>query len=224
MLKNKLFFLLPLSLFIILLEAKIPKGFVYVDKQIPNILLEIKYFSEDNFVGEVISGYLAPKAILSNEAVVMLSKVQKELNAFGLGLKIFDAYRPQKAVDHFVRWGHELSNTKMKAIYYPNVQKKDLFREGYIAKKSGHSRGSTVDLSIIDLETQKALDMGSTFDFFGERSWLKYQQITAKQRANRMLLNALMLKHGFKAYAEEWWHFTLKNEPYKHHYFDFDVQ
>lgn len=216
--------ILLVSLMMTLSQAKLAKEFCYVDSVVKNIVLEIKYFSEDNFLGEVVDGYLAPKAILTKKATYALLKVQKELNGFGLGLKIFDAYRPQKAVDHFVRWGRDLSDTKMKSIYYPTVEKRYLFRDGYIAKKSGHSRGSTVDLTIIDLETKEVLDMGSSFDFFGEASWVKYQAITGQQRANRMLLNSIMLKHGFKAYAEEWWHFTLKNEPYKNRYFDFNVE
>jgi len=215
--------LLPILL-ITCTKAKLPQGFSYVDKKIPNIKLEIRYSSHNNFVGEVIDGYFAPRAILTYEATKALRKVQKDLNGFGLGLKIFDAYRPQKAVDHFVRWGLNLSDTKMKSIYYPTVEKKYLFRDGYIAKKSGHSRGSTVDLTIVDLETQSELDMGTPFDFFGKLSSVRSKAITAQQRANRMLLNIVMVKHGFKAYAEEWWHFTLKNEPYKKSYFNFDVE
>jgi D-alanyl-D-alanine dipeptidase len=112
----------------------------------------------------------------------------------------------------------------MKGIYYPNVKKINLFRDGYIAKRSGHSRGSTVDLTIIDLKTGKERDMGSYFDFFGEKSWVNYEHITVEQRVNRMLLNDLMLKYGFKSYTKEWWHFTLKNEPYKQTYFNFNVE
>ena len=152
-----------------------------------------------------------------------LVKVQKELKAFGFGLKVFDAYRPQKAVDHFVRWGKALADVKMKNEYYPTVEKRNLFKEGYIAKHSGHSRGSTVDLTLIDLKSRAELDMGSAFDFFGKRSWVKYADISAPQRANRMLLHNIMLKHTFKSYPQEWWHFTLKNEPYKR-YFNFDVK
>ena len=205
-------------------EANLPKSFLYIDKEIPNILLDIRYHSSDNFVGEVIDGYLAPRAILTKKAISRLAQIQKELESFSLGLKVFDAYRPQKAVDHFVRWGRDLSDVKMKSIYYPNVQKKNLFKKGYIAKRSGHSRGSTIDLTIIDLNTKKELDMGSSFDYFGKLSWVKAENITYEQRANRMLLNIVMLKYGFKSYAEEWWHFTLKNEPYKKTYFNFDVQ
>ncbi len=204
--------------------AELPKNFSYVKEKIPSIELEIRYYGEKNFIGSKIDGYLAPKAILTTKATIALSSVQKELNPFGLGLKIFDAYRPQKAVDHFVRWGHDLSDIKMKSIYYPSVQKKHLFRDGYIAKRSGHSRGSTVDLTIIDLNTKVELDMGSDFDFFGKISHVYAPNITSQQRANRMLLNTLMLKHGFKAYSQEWWHFTLKNEPYNKSYFNFNVE
>ena len=200
-----------------------PDGFVWLKKEIATIEEDIKYYSSDNFIGMQIDGYLAPKAILTIEATEALKKVQNELKKFGLGLKVFDAYRPQKAVDHFVRWGRDLKDIKMKALYYPTVEKRNLFKEGYIAKHSGHSRGSTVDLTIIDLKTKDALDMGSNFDLFGKRSWVNDREISAPQRANRMLLHTIMLKHNFKSYPQEWWHFTLKNEPYKE-YFDFDVK
>jgi len=203
-----------------ILEAN---DFREIKKEIPSIELDIRYYGSDNFIGEPIDGYFASKALLSREASDALKKVQKELNSFYLGLKVFDAYRPQKAVDHFVRWGRDLKDKKMKEAFYPTVEKKNLFKEGYIAEHSGHSRGSTVDLTIIDLKSKVELDMGSSFDFFGEPSWVHYQQITAQQRANRMLLNRTMLKHGFKSYAQEWWHFTLKNEPYKK-YFDFNIE
>jgi len=209
-----------IAIMCISLEAK---DFLELKKEIPSIVLDIKYYGSDNFIGEPINGYLAPKAILTKEATLALKKVQKKLKTFSLGLKIFDAYRPQKAVDHFVRWGKDLSDIKMKEAFYPNVEKKNLFKEGYIAKHSGHSRGSTVDLTIIDAESKIELDMGSSFDFFGTNSWVHYRNITAEQRANRMLLHMIMLKYGFKSYAQEWWHFTLKNEPYTK-YFDFNVE
>ena len=204
--------------------AEIPKNFSYVKDKIPTIELELRYASANNFVGEIIDGYLAPRAILTTKATLALSNVQKELESFGLGLKIFDAYRPQRAVNHFVRWGRDLADRKMKLEYYPNVQKRNLFKEGYIAKRSGHSRGSTVDLTIIDLKTKEELDMGSSFDFFGKESWVHYGKITSQQRANRMLLNQVMTKYGFRAYAQEWWHFTLEDEPYKNRYFNFKVE
>ena len=204
-------------------QAELLKEFNYIKEKIPNIELDLRYYGENNFVGQAIDGYVSPKAILSSKATLSLVKVQKELENFGLGLKVFDAYRPQKAVDHFVRWGKDLGDKKMKAKYYPTVSKKDLFKEGYIAQKSGHSRGSTIDLTLIDLESRAELDMGSGFDFFGKRSWVEYKKITIEQRSNRMLLNFVMLQHGFKSYAQEWWHFTLKNEPFKKSYFNFDV-
>ena len=216
--------LLIVTMILTISQAELPKGFNYIQEKIPHIELELRYYSKNNFVGQVIDGYLAPKAILSSQATRSLVEVQKELEAFGLGLKVFDAYRPQKAVDHFVRWGRDLEDTKMKVQYYPTVEKKNLFKEGYIAEHSGHSRGSTVDLTLIDLASREELDMGSPFDFFGQRSWVKYNNITTQQRANRMLLNSLMLKHGFNAYAQEWWHFTLKNEPYTRNYFNFDIK
>jgi len=216
---------LMLLAFVVVSQAKeIPKVFDYIQNKIPTIELDIRYFSSNNFIGQPIDGYLAPKAVLSNQALKALIKVQKSLKPFGLGLKVFDAYRPQKAVDHFVRWGLDLNDTIMQNEYYPTVEKKNLFKEGYIAKKSGHSRGSTVDLTIVDLETKEELDMGSPFDFFGKASWVLYKNITSQQRANRMLLHTIMVQYGFNAYDQEWWHFTLKNEPYPRKYFDFDVQ
>lgn len=207
-----------------LLSAKgLPKNFVSLKEKIPNIELDIRYFGEDNFIGKPIDGYLACNATLTTKATNSLMKVQKELNGFGLGLKIFDAYRPQKAVDHFVRWGLDLEDTVMKDKYYPMVEKKNLFKEGYIAKKSSHSRGSTVDLTIIDLSSKQELDMGSYFDFFSKHSWIRYDKITLQQRANRMLLNSVMSRYGFKSYAQEWWHFTLRGEPFKDRYFDFNI-
>jgi len=207
-----------------ILYAKEPlKNFVFIKDKIPNIELDMRYFGEDNFIGKPIDGYLTYNAILTKKATKALKKVQKELNSFGMGLKIFDAYRPQKAVDHFVRWGLDLEDRVMKNKYYPTVDKKNLFKEGYIAKKSSHSRGSTVDLTIIDLSSKEELDMGSYFDFFSKQSWVRYSKITAQQRANRMLLNGVMLRYGFKSYAQEWWHFTLRDEPFKNIYFDFNI-
>ncbi len=216
--------LLLLTYTTLLTFAEIPKEFSYVKEKIPTIELELRYASTNNFVGEVIDGYLAYRAILTTKAIVALAKVQKELESFGLGLKIFDGYRPQRAVDHFVRWGMDLADRKMKQEYYPNVQKRNLFKDGYIAKRSGHSRGSSVDLTIIDLKTKEELDMGSSFDFFGKESWVHYADITPQQRANRMLLNQVMTKYGFRVYAQEWWHFTLEDEPYKSRYFNFEVK
>lgn len=208
------------------LSGALPRGFVHVDEIIPDIRTELRYATDHNFVGEKIDGYLRPRPILTREAAVALQKVQGELRRFGLGLKLFDAYRPQQAVDHFVRWAGDLNNTRMKGEFYPGVRKKDLFRDDYIAYKSGHSRGSTVDLTIVPLGDLSApeLDMGSGFDFFGPASWPEYGAVSPEQRAHRMLLQSLMKQFGFKPYSREWWHFTLENEPYPDTYFNFPVR
>jgi len=217
--------ILALLLFLTGVQAnQLPKGFVYLKEKVPSIELDIRYHGNNNFVGAKIDGYKVSQTIVTQEAAIALSKVQKHLQDFGLGLKVFDAYRPQKAVDHFVRWGKDLDDKKMKLSYYPNVDKKNLFKEGYIAKHSGHSRGSTIDLTLIDLTTKEELDMGSSFDKFDPCSWGHYKNITAQQRANRALLQSVMILFGFKPYQQEWWHFTLKNEPYPKSYFNFDVK
>lgn len=205
----------------------LPKGFVYLDAMVPDLRLDLRYAGSHNFVGEPIDGYRKQRCILTREAAEALRKVQEELRPFGLGLKVFDCYRPQMAVDHFVRWARDLGDIRMKQEFYPDVEKKDLFRDGYIAAKSGHSRGGTVDLTIVSLAGEDAgreLDMGSGFDFFGRPSWPDNPEIAASARAHRLLLRQVMEKHGFRPYAQEWWHFTLKNEPWPDTYFNFPVQ
>ncbi len=209
---------------IIVNEQGLPKGFTYVREAIPDVTCEMRYYSGENFVGKRIDGYLQDRCILSADAAFALQKVQQDLRRFGLSLKIFDAYRPQSAVDHFVRWAKDLKDTKMKDLYYPKVAKEELFKEGYIAERSSHSRGSTVDITVIDLKSKSELDMGSGFDLFDPVSWPSYPNLTAEQRANRMLLRTLMDHHGFEPYKQEWWHFTLRNEPFPDTYFDFPVK
>lgn len=204
-------------------SAPLPEGFSYIGEVIPDIRLELRYFTQDNFIGVPIDGYLAPRGIMTTEAARALRKVQTELKPFGLGLKIFDAYRPQQAVDHFVRWAEDISDTLMKASYYPEVKKRNLFKEGYIAARSGHSRGSTVDLTVISLADGVELDMGGSYDFFGVASWPDHPDLSPTQRSNRLLLRTLMTKHGFKPYDKEWWHFTLLDEPFPDTYFTFPV-
>lgn len=207
--------------------AGLPPGFVDVREVVPDASLDLRYLGPDNFVGEPIDGYLAPRAILTREAAEALAAVQAELRPFGLGVKIFDAYRPQRAVDHFVRWAAEVSDVRTKEAYYPDVDKADLFAEGYIADRSSHSRGSTVDLTLVRLDGSEegtALDMGTPFDFFGPASWPDDPRIPAPARAHRLLLRALMTKHGFDPYAREWWHFTLRDEPFPDMRFDFPVR
>jgi D-alanyl-D-alanine dipeptidase len=202
----------------------LPQGFVYLDQIIPEITLDLRYASGNNFIGQTVDGYLNRKGILSQKGALALQKVQEDLRPFGLGLKIYDAYRPQRAVNHFIRWAKDLQDTKTKKAYYPMVKKEDLFRLGYIADRSSHSRGSTVDLTIISLGDKKEIDMGTGYDWFGQESWPDNPTVSPEQRAHRLLLQTLMTKHGFAPYPQEWWHFTLKEEPFPETYFDFPVQ
>ncbi len=199
-------------------------GFVNIQEVSPGIAIEVRYFSAENFVGEPISGYRDAVILMTSEAATALAAVQSDLAPFGLGLKIFDAYRPQPAVDHFVRWGRDLTDQRMKDRYYPEVNKENLFRDGYIAERSGHSRGSTVDLTLVDLDSGVELDMGTPWDFFGTESWPDSMAVSAQQRTNRLLLRTLMLQHGFRPLTTEWWHFTLNDEPYPETYFNFPVE
>lgn len=204
--------------------AEMPAGFVKLNEYLPSATYDVRYYGEHNFVGERITGYNAPVVILSLPAARNLGKVQEDLKPFGLGLKIFDGYRPQRAVNHFVRWANNINDTKTKLEFYPDVEKQHLFRDGYIAAKSGHSRGSTVDVTIIDLESSKELDMGTPFDFFGLESWPDNHSMAQQIRTNRALLQNVMMRNGFKPYEAEWWHFTLEDEPYPETYFDFVVE
>ena len=198
-------------------------GFVSVSEAAPDVILEIRYYSTFNFIGDRIDGYLQPIALLTREAAARLKEAADEMAKKGYRLKVFDAYRPQMAVDHFMRWANDLGDTRMKKHFYPDLDKSVLIPEGYIARRSGHSRGSTVDLTLFDMETQKETDMGSPFDFFGEKSHPHYLGITEKQYQNRMLLREAMVRHGFRPLSEEWWHFTLIGEPYPDTYFTFPV-
>jgi len=202
----------------------LPDGFVYVKDIIPNIRTDMRYIGSNNFVGKPIDGYIKPKLILTEKATEALKQVQKEFERLGFGLLVFDGYRPQTAVNHFVRWAKDESDIKMKKEFYPKVAKKDLFDLGYIASKSGHSRGSTVDLTIVSLRTGHILDLGGPYDFFDKRSSVDYKNITINQRAIRHLLRRRMVKFGFKPYEKEWWHFTLKKEPFPKTYFDFPIE
>lgn len=204
----------------------LPSGFEELKVVIPDLLLDVRYASSDNFVGQAIEGYLAPKVYLTRSAALALKEVQAELVEFGLGLKVFDGYRPQQAVDHFVRWAEDPGSTRMKSSYYPNVLKSALFAEGYIAQRSGHSRGSSIDLTVVARQNNSftELDMGTTWDYFDPLSWSMAAQISPLQRANRLLLRSLMIRHGFVPLAEEWWHFTFSDEPYPETYFAFPIE
>ena len=228
--KSKLirkYYLTILLIFILvqgLFGKDLPEGFVYINDFIPNAVIDLRYSTDHNFIGKPIDDYKSQKCIISKKAAIALKEVEKELAEYGFGIKIFDSYRPQRAVDHFVRWAKVLNDTLTKSEFYPTVDKKDLFEKGFIASKSSHTRGSTVDLTIINLKDEKKLDMGSNFDYFGKLSWVISSNITTEQQAHRALLQIIMKKNGFKNYSKEWWHFTLKNEPFPKTYFDFPVE
>lgn len=198
-------------------------GFVDLSQAVPDAILEIRYYSTYNFVGDRIDGYEEPAALLTEEAASALREVSDDLAEQGCRLKIYDAYRPQAAVDHFKRWASDLEDVRMKEYFYPDLDKSVLFSQGYISSRSGHSRGSTVDLTLFDMDTGRELDMGGTFDYFGKRSHPGYTGLTEEQAANRALLRETMLAHGFKGINTEWWHFTLRDEPYPDTYFNFPV-
>ena len=228
--------------------AKLPEAFVDIQKVIPDVVLDIRYYSPHNFVGERVDGYLAPKCFLTTDAAQALAGVQKDLAPYSLTLKIYDCYRPQRAVNHFVRWAKEIENTKTMKEFYPTIDKRNLFKDGYIAEKSGHSRGSTLDLTIVPLPApvqadyipgqklsecylpaehrfaDNSIDMGTGFDCFHELSNTENKNIGRQQKINRLLLKSLMEKHGFKNYDMEWWHYTLKKEHYPDTYFNFVIE
>ncbi|GGF68533.1 D-alanyl-D-alanine dipeptidase [Paenibacillus albidus] len=205
-------------------QHNLPKGFVYLDEVIPTAQYEIRYYGDNNFTGRRVTGYKAPLAIFSQQAATALKAVSDDLDRKGYILKIYDAYRPQKAVNRFKSWSLDASDTKMKQQYYPTLNKRDLFKLGFIASKSGHSRGSTVDLTLVHKSTGEQVDMGSPFDFFGNISYYDNPLINKTQQANRAILKAAMAAQGFKPYSKEWWHFTLIQEPFPKRYFDFDVE
>lgn len=207
-------------------------GFVLLTDVIPDAILEIRYYSTYNFIGDRIPGYEQPIAMLTRQAADSLKVVSDELIAEGYRLKIFDGYRPQCAVDYFVKWAKDLDDTRMKEYFYPELSKTVLFPQGYIASRSGHTRGSTVDLTLFDMKLEKEVDMGCTYDYFGVASHPDvlpgqpvgaYKPINDAQYRNRMILRKAMLAHGFRPYEGEWWHFTLRNEPYPDTYFTFPL-
>lgn len=200
----------------------LPEGFVYIRDVIPSVREEIRYAGSHNFVGCPVDGYFAPRGVLRTEAALALKSAADAFEAKGLYLLIYDAYRPQRAVDHFVRWAKDLSDTKMKAEFYPTLEKSELFPRGYIAVYSGHSRGMTVDLTLTDRDGTP-LDMGGEFDWFAKISSHDYEALTPAQRENRRLLRAGMLEAGFEDYSEEWWHYTLPSDAPKV-YYDFPIE
>jgi D-alanyl-D-alanine dipeptidase len=208
-------------------QPAMPAEFVDAATVVEGLVVDMRYFGIDNFVGKRIDGYEAARCLLTRRAAQALAAVQRELAAHSLGLKVFDCYRPVRAVAHFLRWARDPADLARKADYYPDIDKRDLFRLGYIAERSGHSRGSTVDLTLVRRVPGQApedIDMGTRFDFFGPKSWPADRSVSAEAQQNRALLAAVMSRAGFRPYSKEWWHFTLANEPFPHSYFDFPVR
>ena len=214
---------------------QMPSDFVDVRTIDPSIAIDIRYAGSQNFIGHPVPGYLAGNCYLARPAAEAIAKVQAQLREFGLSLELYDCYRPQRAVDYFVRWGKDPNDTVKKQQFYPRVPKGELIPRGYIASPSSHSRGSTMDLTIIGKGAgaaspscgavdPRALEMGTGFDCFDETAHVHATGISAQERANRMLLQSLMVQAGFKPYPEEWWYFTLTKEPYPSTYFDFPVK
>ena len=217
--------------------------FVTLTDVVPDAILEIRYFGTYNFVGDRIDGYEEPTALLTRQAADSLRAVSDDVIRLGYRLKIYDAYRPQKGVDHFVRWAEDIPDVRMKDYFYLDLDKDVLFPQEYICLKSGHTRGSTLDLTLFDMATEKEVDMGGTFDWFGPESHPDFcgnpetgeytgdgskspagRTITAEQFRNRMILREAMIRHGFMPFETEWWHFTLKDEPFPDTYFTFPVK
>ena len=211
----------------IYIMSQLPKEFVYLNEAIPSLSIEIRYATSNNFMGTPIKGYKSTdKAVGTIELANALKKAEKVFNSYGLGIKIYDSYRPQRAVDDFIRWSKVRWDTINKESYYPNLNKNILFDLGFIAKKSGHSRGSTIDLTLIYIDGENKgmeIDMGGNWDYFGDLSYYSYSQITEKQKQNRKLLRETLINCGFIPYDKEWWHFTLKKEPFPNTYFDFII-
>jgi zinc D-Ala-D-Ala dipeptidase len=200
-----------------------PAAFVDAATVVPGLIVEMRYAGSHNFVGRPIDGYEAPRCLLTRAAADALAAVAADIKPRGLVLKVFDCYRPTRAVANFVHWARDLKDQKMKAEFYPNVDKRTLFRDGYIAIRSGHSRGSTMDLTLAKSGGTE-LDMGTHFDFFSPKSWTADPTVGAEPHANRMLLANTMRRRGFYGYFREWWHFTLRGEPFPDTYFDFVVK
>ena len=205
-------------------SSDVPDNFIYLTEVIPRLCFDLRYYSDDNFIGQPIPGYHANVIIVTLQAAMALKKVQQDLAYSNFSLKIFDGYRPQTAVDYFIRWANDPDDQRMKATYYPNMDKDEIIPKGYIVEKSSHSRGSTVDLTIMSNDDGRELDMGTAFVVFDQKSWPSDTTVTVQQRANRQLLRSVMSKHGFVGLEEEWWHFTLRDEPYPDTYFDFPVK
>lgn len=224
----------------------LPKGFVYLQDVAPDIIQDMRYATSENFIGNPVPGYKSGKCIVTKEAAEQLKKAEQVIKTKGYTLKVYDCYRPKKAVDYFYKWSQKPDDQRQKATYYPRELKNELFKRNYIALSSGHTRGSTVDITLVQLNTPKnktykhhltrcfdrsphylndnSIDMGTRFDCLDKTANIHYANLSKTQKANRALLKQLMLNHGFKPYFNEWWHYTLKSEPYPRTYFNFAVQ
>jgi D-alanyl-D-alanine dipeptidase len=199
-------------------------GFVDLKTFCPGVIVQMNYATTDNFTGEVVPGYRAQKALLAKEAAELLANVQKEALSSGLSLKIFDSYRPKKAVQFFIEWAEKReSNPELKQLYYPRYTRKEILDNGFIARQSSHSRGSAVDLTLVDLKTGNELDMGTIFDYFDEASHTDSPKVDYEQKKNRQVLKSMMESAGFSNFRQEWWHYSLRPGPYPDQYFDFDI-
>jgi zinc D-Ala-D-Ala dipeptidase len=206
-----------------LAQEQRPAAFVDAASVVPGLVVEMRYLGDNNFVGRPIDGYQRPVCLLTRKAAAALAEIARDLQPRGFKLKVFDCYRPRRAVAHFLRWAQAIGDVARKPMFYPDLDKRELFTEGYLSSRSGHSRGSAVDLTIVN-EAGSELDMGTPFDFFGPRSWPSDKRVSARARANRALLASAMRRHGFSSHSKEWWHFTLRDEPFPRSYFDFPVR
>jgi D-alanyl-D-alanine dipeptidase len=226
-------------------QTPLPAGFVDAAAVVDGLVVDMRYFGDNNFVGARIDGYERPRCLLTTPAANALARIQRDLASRGLGLKVFDCYRPARAVAHFIRWAQNIHDQKRKAEFYPDIDKRDLFKLGYLAARSGHSRGSTVDLTLVRRADNEAfsgkvgsgfpqkmrptedaaeLDMGTVYDFSGRQSWIAAKSVSVEAQKNRALFVEAMTRGGFRPYHKEWWHFTLANEPFPDTYFDFPVR
>lgn len=221
----KLFILLATSFIGTSMASSIHPDFVSLTDICPEIQIEASYATSNNFTGSIVNGYKARKAYMAKVPAAKLCDIQIKALKQGYSLKIFDGYRPVKAVEFFQSWAKlPETNMSIKERFYPKFTRLELFEAGYIAKQSSHSRGSAVDLTLVDLSTGKDLDMGSEFDYFDDLSNTDSPLVSAEQRANRMMLKKLMEDNGFKNFSQEWWHFSFKPEPFPERSFDFDVE
>ena len=198
-------------------------GFVYLDEALDGVFWDSKYAGYDNFMGRPADGYRVNRIVLTGEAAGALKRAQSSAKALNYTFFVFDAYRPVRAVKDFCAWAADEKDTLRKEIHYPNIiDKRELLKQGYIAPRSGHSRGSAIDLTLCS-QSGHCLDMGSVFDFMDPLSWHDCPDIIAEQAQNRAILRKIMLENGFVDYAKEWWHYSLKNEPWPDTFFDFVI-